>query len=206
MDHAPHHSPHANASDHLALAYYRLGTALNAGGQRVNAQEFERLATQSGLAATLDVRYKSMRVARFFNEPELIQLCRRRDGGRRVSWTQIVELLQVPTARARKRYAALAVRDQMTAPSLREKIRRDAGRGSLRPRSGRKRREPGTALEALRCSKRDLESLKFHLEALNRQVGALPHGTAGSKIKLALKTARQIARLLAEIEAKINLN
>ena len=153
--------------DHLALRYYRLGLQLL---QRdvVSGIEFERLATKLGLKAGADAWYKSIRLAKFFKGQgvELERLCRSRADGHQITWTHLLELLQVRSATQRERLAAQAARLNLSCLTLRAEIRRTNDWTSKRPGAGRKRREPRSEADAAWRANRECDRLRTTLEWL----------------------------------------
>ena len=157
----------ARLKDHLAIRYYRLGLQLLE-RDVVSGEEFERLAAELGLRAGADAWYKSIRLAKYFNgkSADLKKLCRLRTDGRQITWTHLLELLQIPSATQREKLAARAARLNLSCITLRAEIRRTNGWTSKRPGAGRKRREPRNEADAVWRANRKIERLKTTLEWL----------------------------------------
>jgi hypothetical protein len=160
--------PNACPEDHQILRLLRFGSRLLHADHVIEDEEWEGLAAEYRMPATIDIRYKSVRVARMFedkNRPghsteleKLLSLPSKY--GRRLGWSHLVELLQVPTAVKRQRFAKRVVKDGLRADALRQLIREQQGRrGSRRPRSGRPRREPLSVWHAIDTAQQDLAAL-----------------------------------------------
>lgn len=180
---------------HLALRYYRLGLQLL---QRdvVSGREFESLATELGLNASADAWYKSIRLAKFFKDQavELEKLCRSRTDGRQITWTHLLELLQVRSATQREKLAARAARLKLSCLTLRAEIRRKNDWTSKRPGAGRKRREPKDISEAVWRAQLKLNGLKFALKSLQK----MPETRQAVDVSMKLGKALRILLSLQE--------
>ena len=155
--------------DHLALRYYRLGVQLLE-RDIVSDEEFRRLAAELGLRAGADAWYKSIRLAKLYrgNSAELIELCRVRTNGQQISWTHLLELVQVPSATQREKLAARAASQRLSCLTLRAEIRKAHKWTSKRPGAGRKRREPKDVTEAVWRAKSKISGARFAMECLQR--------------------------------------
>ncbi len=148
----------------LTLRYHRLGRALLRAGD-VSGGEYQRLAGELGLRATLDSRYKSLRLVKVFagrsGLAELERLCRiASPTGRRIGWSHIIELMVVPKPGERSKLTRRAVAEGLDSRMLRQLIRQHLHRGSLRPRSGRPRRPPINAEHAAARLEQELAAVR----------------------------------------------
>ncbi|WP_397570434.1 hypothetical protein [Schlesneria sp. T3-172] len=159
--------PSNTPGDHLAIRYFRLGSKLKR-MDFVTENEFAGLAAEFRLLPTSATWYKSIQLATEFEEesPELLELCRMQVGGRHITLSHLDELIRLPNARQRKRFAAKTLRGNLSCLALRAEIRDTVHWTSKRSGAGRKRREPNSRAEAIWRVNREINQLKSTLEWL----------------------------------------
>ena len=159
--------PSNSSANHLAIRYFQLGIKLK-DMDFVTDNEFADLAVKFGLLPTSATWYKSIQLATEFEErgPELFELCRMQVGSRNITLSHLDELIRLANASQRKRFAAKAVRENLSCLALRAEIRDVVHWTSKRYGAGRKLREPNSHADAVWRANREIKRLKSTLEWL----------------------------------------
>lgn len=193
--------------NHQVLRLLRFGSRLMHADHVLTKPEMEELAEENNVPATIDLRYKSVRLAKMFEDKnrrghssELENLLSLpSENGSRIGWSHIIELMQVKRHRERLRFAKRVVGEGLRADALRQLIREHQDhRGSRRPRSGRPRREPFSAWHAVDTAQKDLATL---IQTIRWLAASDAWPKSGKKRDSLIEIQTQLATLEGKLKA-----